>query len=714
MKSKLNIKTISVISCVALICLIVPIATHAGVGETIARWLFNGLASVVMEIAKLFVNLGIKIIDTILKIGFSGAYRSIAESGWKTSQGIANMFFILIMVFIAFATILRIEKYGVKKLLPRLLGVALLINFSLPLTYLMIDISNITARTFVNQLTGLENNLGGRLVDGLRANLMLIDDTCDLPDNEVCPGSMQREEREACWTKVYDDEHECERKQKIAKAAQATAPPVQDFWEIVATSLVSAGFMMLAALVLIAAGLMLIVRLISLAILVILAPLAFICYATPSLDKYAKEWWSNLLKWCFFAPVFTFFFWLAVKNIENLKSLGQYNSKVDGGLTRFIANTSDSAAYFIFLGLILGGMIVAQKLGVTGAAATMGIAKKWQKGATDWAKRKTVDKGVRLGQMAGGAAQRAGGGLIKKIPGFRTYGAKMEVKGKEMQQKMLKAKDVEKAKRMYEQFSPEDLSNAMNSKVMNLSPAEKLALAQVASSDKFKNKIDAKAADRAAGTLKTFGYGKEANDLRDARIDSEQTQTGLESRIDEMRDKGELTNMSAKALEDPRVIQYLAKICKAEELEAIRNKSGKHGLALVGTAPTTANPMGSGLTGMASTISTTNPNYQAVQHAYASQSGDAQSLMARGQLNSYAATAGINAFRRDRFKFSTPPSPQIAGSLAANIPLADLKETLQKADPKLAVAVVAAIRRLFPTGHPKRAMVDNDQWLKSL
>jgi len=59
------------------------------------------------------------------------------------------MSFILILLIIAFATILRQESYS-KKLLPKLLIMAVLINFSRTIFGLLIDFSQVIMLTFVN------------------------------------------------------------------------------------------------------------------------------------------------------------------------------------------------------------------------------------------------------------------------------------------------------------------------------------------------------------------------------------------------------------------------------------------------------------------------------------------------------------------------------------------------------------------------------------
>ncbi len=55
----------------------------------------------------------------------------LVNFGWHYVAGLVNMFFILILIVIAFSYILKIESFGMKKALPRLLILAVLVNFSL-------------------------------------------------------------------------------------------------------------------------------------------------------------------------------------------------------------------------------------------------------------------------------------------------------------------------------------------------------------------------------------------------------------------------------------------------------------------------------------------------------------------------------------------------------------------------------------------------------
>jgi len=75
-----------------------------------------------------------------------------ANDGWEIVRGIANITFIFILLYIAFAVILQLTTFNTKKVLANLIIVALLINFSLFFTKVIIDASNILALTIYNSI----------------------------------------------------------------------------------------------------------------------------------------------------------------------------------------------------------------------------------------------------------------------------------------------------------------------------------------------------------------------------------------------------------------------------------------------------------------------------------------------------------------------------------------------------------------------------------
>src|SRR3990167_10527810 len=78
---------------------------------------------------------------------------TVVQIGWGVTRDLANMFFILILLGIALDYIL-FQSFGVKRALPMLIVVALLINFSLPIAGIFIDFANVFTDFFMAQVSG--------------------------------------------------------------------------------------------------------------------------------------------------------------------------------------------------------------------------------------------------------------------------------------------------------------------------------------------------------------------------------------------------------------------------------------------------------------------------------------------------------------------------------------------------------------------------------
>ena len=96
-----------------------------------------------------------QIIDYILSpTNFSFTNALIVQTGWHITRDLANMFFILILLIIAFATVLRIQTYAIQQLWWKILVAALLINFSLVIAGFVIDFTQILTTFFIKQALG--------------------------------------------------------------------------------------------------------------------------------------------------------------------------------------------------------------------------------------------------------------------------------------------------------------------------------------------------------------------------------------------------------------------------------------------------------------------------------------------------------------------------------------------------------------------------------
>src|SRR3989344_8901685 len=125
-------------------------ASLAGIGSF---FMWFGVKAVVLAggLFELMLDYGIIKFGAMLKNIESGI-----NDGWTALRDIANIIIIGLFVFIAVNIILGVKDFGDKKRVAHVLIVAVLINFSLLFTKVIIDASNFTAYQFYNSMAKKE------------------------------------------------------------------------------------------------------------------------------------------------------------------------------------------------------------------------------------------------------------------------------------------------------------------------------------------------------------------------------------------------------------------------------------------------------------------------------------------------------------------------------------------------------------------------------
>jgi hypothetical protein len=276
----------------------------------------------------------IQVIGILIKIASYNEFikEPAVTNGWVIVRDIANMFFVIILLVIAFATILRIERYNYKKWLPKLLIMAVLINFSKTICGLLIDAAQIIMLTFV----GAFSNIG----EGSMVDLLGI----------------------SGWGKLHDD----------LEGVKT--------WNVAALLVLSAIYVLISLVVVVAMLAMLVMRMIMLWIYVVLSPLAFLLSSFPDGAKYASQWWSEFTRNLIVGPVLAFFIWLSFTSTSsNTLTANTAATNIDfkdgsSQVEQVKQNTGDLMTKFIIgIGMLIGGMTVAQSIG--GAAASAALNK---------------------------------------------------------------------------------------------------------------------------------------------------------------------------------------------------------------------------------------------------------------------------------------------------------------------------------------------------
>ncbi|OGI21900.1 MAG: hypothetical protein A2808_01975 [Candidatus Moranbacteria bacterium RIFCSPHIGHO2_01_FULL_55_24] len=296
---------------------------------------------------------------------------------WKFVRDFLNLFFILALLFAAFATIFQIDKYSYKKILLKLVIAALMVNFSFPISRALIDVTNVPMYFFANSLIADTNNPSAAFGSALSASKL---------ENILVP------------------------------------PAAQDDLDKIDTSRLLAAivFMFLFAVTLLVLAVQFIIRLIALIILVILSPIGFVMPAVPGLQKYGGQWWDNFLKYAFFGPAAMFMLVLATHffdaiggansgTYKNFQAASQTSAAVNSD---FIASMAMFSIPIVMLWFTIG---ISGKFAIAGASASTA----WGYKAGNWGKRKLYDNRIGRGLYRGGKKAVSEG----KIAGF-DYGNK--------------------------------------------------------------------------------------------------------------------------------------------------------------------------------------------------------------------------------------------------------------------------------------------------
>jgi len=352
--------------------------THAAWQETV----ISGILGVFVSALGLILTLVIK------GLIFITTYQHFIDSqavvmGWVIVRDVCNMFFVVILMIIAFGTILHLENYSYKKWLPKLILMAVLINFSKTICGLLIDVAQVVMFTFVNAF----KDVGG-------ANL----------------------------TDILG----------ISKIVQMSEGDNVSLWTLIGAYVLGLIYLLIAIIVITTMLAMLVMRLVMIWIYVVLSPLAYLLAAFPGGEKYASQWWGEFIKNLIVGPVLAFFIWLSFAALQtggvatggiddsigtDMQALGMK----DQSTTATEASKPSALIKFVIaIGMLIGGLQIAQSIGgAAGSMAGSGMAAL-QKGkglALAGGKRAALGIGktsAKLGGAALGGADRTLGAFVDK------------------------------------------------------------------------------------------------------------------------------------------------------------------------------------------------------------------------------------------------------------------------------------------------------------
>ncbi len=310
--------------------------------------------------------------------------------GWRIVRDVSNIFFIFLLVAIAFQIILDIGSSQAKKLLSSLILIAIVVNFSMFLAKVVIDSSNILARVFYNQI---------QVNGSTRPALSDPNDTNNI--------------QEKSFSQALADGFNVQKmvsEETVYKLRAERGDSPSYLFLIVLLGLI---MNIIAAWSFFITGLLMIGRIVGLWVVMIFAAFAFVSRLAPNvlgrIPRISwKDWSSDLFSLSFLAPIFLFFVYIIIMFVNEKFLEGLFNNIQTFDFTSMMV--AIALQFAILISLIkqsrklaeklageAGGAIVSGMKGVTGAVAGVvtGAAK--------------MVGGAAIGAVAGGAGMLARG-----------------------------------------------------------------------------------------------------------------------------------------------------------------------------------------------------------------------------------------------------------------------------------------------------------------
>ncbi len=349
--------------------------------------LFNEMGMVVAHLVSWVVSMIVYVIGQLISLVITllislASYNEFINApavtiGWLVLRDIANMIVVVLLLVIAVATILSVEEYQYKHLLPRLLIMAVMVNFSKTIVGFLIDASQIVMLTFV---AAFREAGAGNFVAALNLEKMLSIN----PEYTGNAGAL----------------------------------------EILGGLFLALILMVIALVVLVVMTVIIGFRIVMLWILTVFSPLVFILSSIEAGKEYYAKWWKQLTNYLIVGPVLAFFIWLtlaatggtpgsdsrAVQTFSRNGGTSYFATSQEQGFITAAGHWQSMIGFLIAISMLIGGLMITEELGVVGS----GFARNALEGLKDTGKDILKHAGKGALEVGAWAARKVKAG---KLPG---------------------------------------------------------------------------------------------------------------------------------------------------------------------------------------------------------------------------------------------------------------------------------------------------------
>ena len=273
---------------------------------------------------------------------------SSERGGWNIVKELCNFILIIILLFIAFGTILRVESYNYKYLLVKLIVAALLINFSGLFAGIILDFSHIVmgSSIFSEKMTDI-----GRILQENSKVIESFQQNADLSDLRGVSEELAKNNITRTISRVN------------------------------VNLILASVLMFILGISILSVALFLIIRTVSLWFLFTLSPLAFVLHILPHTRIASLKWWDAFLRNVFSGPLLFFFLYLTV---SISKKLDIYSNSVLGSRNNesfiLFSSPGNFLDYLFLVVLLWVSIFLSHSLSIAGSMQVVGYFRNASRG----------------------------------------------------------------------------------------------------------------------------------------------------------------------------------------------------------------------------------------------------------------------------------------------------------------------------------------------
>jgi hypothetical protein len=284
------------------------------------------------------------------------------DSLWQILRDLGNIVFIFLILYAAISIILGSDR-NAKEILPRVIVVALLVNFSLFATQFIVDTSNVFALQIYENIdvSGVDSSSAVNISNAIMNQTNLT----TLSSGEGLTAIQESTSEDFMLTTLF---------------------------------LISAVVMGIVGFVFAAFAALITIRFFVLMLLMIGSPLIFIGFALPNVS-FGEDWFEWLISQSFFAPAMMLMLYITLVLGKSMKESDLFaGSNLAEAITEIEGNIDILIFYALMIGMLIASLLVAKRMGAVGADKTVSTGKS----ISDWGRAKVTSGAA--GATAGTAA----------------------------------------------------------------------------------------------------------------------------------------------------------------------------------------------------------------------------------------------------------------------------------------------------------------------